>query len=284
LKQEFVQITDELFLKLGKLITERYGIKMSPEKKIMFQARLQRRLQDLNIDSFDEYASRLLSNSPDTDELKVIADYISTNKTEFFRESEHFQFITSKVIPEFLNPGKELQSKRLKIWSAGCSNGQEAYTLGITIEEYMRNNKTRFDYSILATDISNRMLEMAKMAVYPMSHVIDIPVDIKHRYFLKSKIIQDPKVRVVKDIRNRVRVAYLNLMDSSYTLEHKYDIIFLRNTLIYFERNIQLKVLMNIVDNLNTGGYLFVGHSESLVNLNLPLRAIAPSVYLKINK
>ncbi len=283
MKSELIQISDELFLKLGRMITEKYGIKMSAEKKIMFQARLQRRLRELDIKSFDEYAKRLFTTEHDSVEISILADYISTNKTDFFREKEHFQFITDHVLQEIFCEKQTNSFFQLKLWSAGCSSGQEAYSIAITLEEFMQSRNFRFDYSIVATDISGRMLKTARQAVYPMSQVEEIPLEIKKRYFLKSKSLIDQKVRVVKNLRDRVKPAYLNLMDNVYVLDTQFDLIFLRNTLIYFEHQIQQQVLTKILDKLKIGGYLFIGHSESLINMNLPIRSIAPSVYVKIN-
>ncbi len=281
MKSEFIQISDELFLQLGKMITERYGIKMPPEKRIMFQARLQRRLIELKINSFDEYAEKLLLSSGESPEFSILADYISTNKTEFFREGDHFLFITSDILPGFLNRKPASWQPHFKIWSAGCSSGQEAYSIAITLEDFMHAKGVRFDYSILATDISGRMLKTAREAVYPLSQVDDMPLETKHRYFLKSIDLKEPRVRVVKKIRNKIRTAYLNLMDDSYLLNMQFDVIFLRNTLIYFDPKVQRNVLTKVLDSLNTGGYLFIGHSESLINMNLPIQSIAPSVYVK---
>lgn len=281
MKLESFQISDELFLKLGKMITERYGIKMPLDKKVMFQARLQRRLRELDIQSFEEYAAILLNDQGDSTEFDLLADFITTNKTEFFRKMDHFDFISDHFLPDFIKGNQYLP--HLRLWSAGCSSGQEAYSIGITIEEYMRKNGVLFDYSILATDISGRMLKVAKEAIYPMSQIDEIPRDIKQLYFLKSKDMKDPKVRVVKGIRDRVRVAYMNLMDGLYPFNTKFDIVFLRNTMIYFNSEVQLDVLTKVIKNLNTGGYLFIGHSESLVNMNLPIKSIAPSVYVKTN-
>ncbi len=283
MKLELIKISDDLFLKLGNMITERYGIKMPPEKKIMFQSRLQRRLRELEINSFDEYARMLLYRDQDAKELAILADYISTNKTEFFREKDHFQFITDKVLPNYLAEKQTEKTPTLKFWSAGCSNGQEAYSIAITTEEFMRLKQTQFNYSILCTDISARMLKMAREAIYPFSSIDEISSDLKHRYFLKSKDQKDRKVRIIKDLRDKITTAYLNLMDPGYHFPENFDVIFLRNTLIYFSPEVQQKVLMKVLNNLKTGGYLFIGHSESLINMNLPIQSIAPSVYVKIN-
>jgi len=279
----FIEISDELFLQVGKMITERYGIKMPLEKKIMFQARLQRRLCELDIDSFDEYALRLFADRNQSTEFNLLADFISTNKTEFFREKEHFRFLTENILPGYLKNGTSTLYPGPNFWSAGCSSGQEAYSIGIQLEEFMRTLGIRFDYSILATDISGRMLRAAKAAVYPLSQVDEIAIELKHRYFLKGKNTNDRKVRVIKEIRDKVKVGYLNLIDSRYPFRVQFDVIFLRNTLIYFDPKVQLKVLTKVLDNLKIGGCLFIGHSESLINLNLPIQSIAPSVYIKTN-
>ncbi|MBA4410220.1 MAG: chemotaxis protein CheR [Odoribacter sp.] len=283
MKLEFIQISDELFLKLGNLITTRFGIKMSPDKKVMFQARMQRRLRELEINSFDEYAKMLLTTNLDSPELSVLADYISTNKTEFFREKDHFDFIKDHILPEYLNNKHIHKVSKLKFWSAGCSNGQEAYSIAIAVEEFMRLKQVLIDYSILATDISGRILKTAKEAIYPISNIDVFPLEYKQRYLLKSKNLKDPKVRIIKSLREKVTPAYQNLMDDAYQMTDVFDVIFLRNTLIYFNSEVQQKVLMRVLNSLRTGGYLLIGHSESLINMNLPIRSISPSIYVKIN-
>lgn len=281
-KSEIVEISDELFGEIGKMITQRYGIKMPPEKKIMFQSRLQHRLHELEINSFEEYTARLLNDTSEPTEFDLLADFISTNKTEFFREKDHFHFLNTVVLPIFFENGISRQSCCLKFWSAGCSNGQEAYSIGIQLEEFIRESNIRFNYSIMATDISGRMLRQAKDAIYPLTQADGIPLELKHRYFLKGKDTKYMKVRVVKEIRDKVSVGYLNLMEDLYPFQMLFDVVFVRNTLIYFDPVIQLKVLKKVLDSLKPGGYLFIGHSESLINLQLPIQSVAPSVYIKI--
>lgn len=282
MKSVFIQISDELFLKIGNLITARYGIRMPLEKKVMFQARMQRRLRELELDSFDVYAKLLFGSNDDSTELSILADHISTNKTEFFREKDHFTFLTDQALPEYLDRKRSQVVPEMKFWSAGCSNGQEAYSIAVTIEEFMRLKHLRMEYSIYATDISGRMLRSAKEAIYPISNVDLISLEIKQRYFLKSKNQHDVKVRLIKNIREKVKPAYLNLMDEDYQLNDQFDVIFLRNTLIYFNMMTQQRVLTKVLNCLKTGGYLLIGHSESLINMNLPIQPIAPSVYVKI--
>lgn len=284
MKSEIIQIPDALFLKLGKLITQKYGIKMPLEKRIMFQSRMQRRLKELDMSSFEEYADKLLNFSGETEEFTIMADYISTNKTEFFRENAHFDFLSRTILPHFHGQLPTYRFPLLNIWSAGCSSGQESYSISITIEEFIRSSGFKLGYFITATDISTRMLKTAKEAIYPMAHVEELPMDLKQKYFLKSKELNNSKVRVAKEIRDRVRFSYLNLMDDSYQFKGDFNVIFLRNTLIYFEPKVQIQVLTKVLDRLTEGGFLFIGHSESLINMNLPIQSIAPSVYVKKNR
>ena len=270
-----------MFLKLGKLVSDKYGIKMPIEKKIMFQSRMQKRLRELNLTSFEEYADKLLDNNGDTEEFSILADYISTNKTEFFRERAHFDFMTNIVLPAFQEQVPNYRIPTINIWSAGSSSGQESYSIAITIEEFIRSSGFKLEYFIKATDISTPMLKTAKEAIYPMAQVDDISLNLKQKYFLKSKGPNDLKVRLIREIRDRVSFSYQNFMDDSYQIKGKFDVIFLRNTLIYFEPAVQRKVLSKVLDLLVEGGYLFIGHSESLINMDLPIRSIAPSVYIK---
>ena len=151
----------------------------------------------------------------------------------------------------------------------------------MTLQEFSRKSNQSLDYCITATDISGRMLKKVNEAIYPIDLVADVPQEIKHRYFLKSKSSIDPTVRVVKEIRARVKPAYLNLMSQSYPYAQPYDIVFLRNTLIYFDLKTQNEVVAKVLSCMKPGGYLFIGHSESLINMNLPIQSVAPSVYVK---
>lgn len=283
MKSDIIEISDTLFLKLGKIIAEKYGIKLPIEKKIMFQSRMQKRLRELSLESFDQYAGVLLDARSEKDEFIMVADYVSTNKTEFFRENSHFDFLTHSILPQIKSRAQALPIPALGIWSAGCSSGQESYSISITIEEYMRSKGFRLPYFIISTDISKRMLKMGREAIYSMTLVENISLDIKQKYFLKSIGTVDPRAKVVREIREKVSFSYLNLMDECYSLKDHFNIIFLRNTLIYFEPAVQKQVLSKVLERLVQGGYLFIGHSESLINMNLPIRSVAPSVYIKIN-
>ena len=275
------KISDTDFLAVGELITHRYGIRMPAEKKIMFQSRLHSRLRELKLESYDEYCQFVLDPQNTERELKTMINFISTNKTEFFRESQHFLLLRSEILSGLCSRKTNYQGCVVRCWSAGCSSGQEAFSLAMELEEFKREYKGSFDYNILGTDVSAKVLDVAKKGIYPFSQSKQIPKDYLSNYVLKSKDTQKPRIKMLKSIRSKVVFNHGNLMDAEYQFDNTFDLIFLRNTLIYFSRTDQVKILKNLLDYLNEGGYLFIGHSESLINFDLPLRTIAPSLYQK---
>jgi chemotaxis protein methyltransferase CheR len=246
-------------------------------KKTMLQSRLQKRLRQLNILSFKEYIDYVFKEGNEQEVINMI-DVVSTNKTDFFREPVHFNYLSDEVLPAFVSRDT---NKNLKVWSAGCSSGEEVYTLAITLEEFFANYPG-FDYSILGTDISTDILNKAVNAVYKMDKVDLVPLALKKKYMLKSKDQVNPTVKIVKTLREKARFRRLNFMDSYYDIKDMYDIIFCRNVLIYFERNNQERVINKLCENLKTGGYFFLGHSESIMNMDVPLRQIRPTIFQKI--
>ncbi len=274
------KISETDFLAVGELITRRYGIRMPAEKKIMFQSRLHSRLRELNIESYDEYCQFVLNPQNTERELRTMINFISTNKTEFFRESEHFLLLRSEILPDLFD--RAITSQGLvRCWSAGCSSGQEAFSMAMELEEFKREYKGVFDYNILGTDVSAKVLDVATKGIYPFSQSTQIPENYLLNYVLKSKDTQKPRIKIIKPIRSKVVFNYGNLMDTEYQFDNTFELIFLRNTLIYFSRKDQMNILRNVLSHLNEGGYLFIGHSESLINFDFPIRTIAPSLYQK---
>lgn len=271
------RMTDEDFDKLSKFVYQQSGIKMPPIKRIMLQSRLQKRLRELKIESFKEYADFVFSPEGQKNEIIHMLDVVSTNKTDFFREPVHFDFMNETVLPEFIASSNKL----FKIWSAGCSSGEEPYTIAITLNEFKRNHP-KFSYSILGTDISTQILQQAAMAIYKEERIVNIPLEIKKRYFLRSKDRENKTVRVVKELRNTVRYQRLNFMDESYTIPDVFDVVFCRNVLIYFNRDTQAEVIMKLCQKIKSGGYLIIGHSESIIGLDLPLKQIKPTIYKRL--
>lgn len=268
------QLTDKEFRQLSEFIENNYGIKLPPAKKILLQSRLHKRLKALSMTTFKEYISYLFSKKGMTEEVVYMMDVVSTNKTDFFREPKHFDFIAQNVMPDLINRG----IRKVNIWSAGCSTGEEPYTLAMVLTDYMKHFSGP-DFSIFATDISTKVLGIAEQAIYPESRIDPVPFNFRKRYFLKSKNRDDKLVRLNSHIRSKILFRRLNFMDKSYSPPTKMDIIFCRNVLIYFERHVQEQVILRLLRNLHPHGYFFLGHSESITGMHLPLRQVSPTIY-----
>lgn len=279
---QLIQLSKKDFISLSKLLSDRYGIKLPPEKHIMFQSRLQRRLHELKMDSFEEYCRFVFNPANTSVEVRKMIDYISTNKTEFFREPRHFEILLSTVLPELCHRLPESGDHMIRCWSAGCSTGQEAFSLAMTLETYKRNFCDFMDYSVLGSDISGRVLDVARTGIYPFGQSAGIPSAYLKQYVLKSRDTTNPRIKIGKTVRAKVNFIYGNLMDSNYGFHLTFKIIFIRNTLIYFNRDNQERILQRVLDHLEHSGYLFVGHSESLINSDLPVTLVGPSIYQKI--
>ncbi len=203
---------------------------------------------------------------------------VSTNKTDFFREPIHFDYLKNTILPEYTE-GR--YSKNMKIWSAGCSSGEEVYTLCMTMEDYRRTAKD-ISYRILGTDISTDVLQKAKEGVYNVSRIENIPMEIRKKYFLTTKDKTSNLVKVLPEFKNKVYFSRLNFMDNYYKVDGPYDLILCRNVLIYFDRITQEKVINKLCQKLNKDGYLFLGHSESVIGLDVPLKQLKPTIFQKI--
>lgn len=272
------QLSNSQFAKLSSYIFDNYGIKMPVEKKVILQCRLQKRLKELQINDFKEYVDYVFSADGQSKELKHMIDVVSTNKTDFYREKDHFELLNDNILAE-LTSGTEFKEP-MSIWSAGCSSGEEAYTIAFTIEEFQARNH-HFDYKIYGSDISGRIIKKAVDAIYPEEKTTDIPLEIKRKYMLKSKDRNKPTLRIKPEIRKKVIFNRQNLMDDKYYVPDKLDIIFCRNVLIYFNRDTQEKVLNKLAQKLKDRGYLLLGHSESITGMDLPLDRIKPTVFKK---
>jgi len=268
------------FEKLSHFIHDRSGIKMPPSKKIMMEARLRKRLRDLNINSYKEYCDFLFSKEKGKEEITHMVDVITTNKTDYFREPKQFTFLSEVVLPALF---EELQigiKQPLKVWSAGCSTGEEPYTISIVINEFAKKIN-KYMFGILGTDISTIVLQKAALGIYEEEKIKVVAPELKRKYFLYSKDREQKLVRLIPGIRNSVSFHYLNFMDKNYGIDEMFDVIFCRNVIIYFDRSTQDELIAKLVSYLNPGGYLFMGHSESIFNMGLPLNQLAASIYQK---
>ena len=268
------------FDRLSAFIRAECGIKLSEQKRIMLEARLRKRLRALGIESFGEYCNFLFSPEGLEQEKLHMIDVVTTNKTDFFREPKHFDYLTQHAIPELFRIHGAGMRQGLSIWSAGCSTGVEPYTLAMVLTEYAQS-QPGFRFSILATDISTRVLEKAFRAVYKEERVGLMPASMKKKFLMRSKERERGLVRVVPELRSCVEFRRLNFMDSNFGIDSSFDIIFCRNVIIYFDRPTQQKVLQTIYRHLKPGGYLFMGHSETLSSLSIPLASVGSMVYRK---
>ncbi len=266
-------LSPQSFARFSTVITRELGIKMPREKSVMLQSRLLRRLRQLSLQTLEEYQELLFSRPRTDPEWVEFINLVTTNKTDFFRESVHFDLLTAKILPA-------LSARLCKVWCAGCSSGEEPYTLAMVLSEYKAAHPG-FDFSILATDISTRVLEHAIEAIYDDERVAPVPADLRQRYFLRSKNRQDPQVRVVPELREKVRFKRLNFMDTEYDVKEDFQIVFFRNVMIYFSRETQLQVVGKLCQRLQPGGFLFTGHAESLLGLDLPIRQITTALFQK---
>jgi chemotaxis protein methyltransferase CheR len=274
------ELSDTDFNKLSGFIYSNYGIKMPYAKKSMLQARLQNRLRETNLDNFKEYCDLLFSGKNNEAEIVHMIDVVSTNKTDFFRESMHFDFMNTVALPELYEKN---MSDKINIWSSACSSGEEVYTIAITMEEFL-SDKRGCDYSILGTDISSRILQKAHEGIYHEDRIANISMDLKRKYFLRSKVRENPSVKVMKELRQKANYQRLNLMDDSYSVRKEFDIIFCRNVLIYFDRKTQESVINKLCTHLKPNGFFFLGHSESVTGIDVPLKQIRPTIFRKVDR
>lgn len=274
------ELGDKEFKRLSAFIMSQYGIKLPPNKKALLQSRLQKRLKTLNYSTFKDYVNYVFSADGQRDEVPYMIDAVSTNKTDFFREPLHFDFLMSQGISDYTrNTGRT----RLTAWSAGCSTGEEPYTLAMILQEITTADRNLLDFHILATDVSESVLNHAVDGIYNSEKAQVIPLEYKRKYLLKGKNSHANKVRICNDIRSKVSFRKFNLLTTNYSSLGKFDLIFCRNVLIYFEREIQNFVLTQLCNNLHPGGYLFLGHSESIAGYTLPLKHLRPTIFQKTN-
>jgi chemotaxis protein methyltransferase CheR len=271
-RDEFISSRD--YSRLCKLIYAEAGIALGTERKTMLEVRIRRRLKDLAIPSYSQYCEYLFSQRGLKRELLHLIDVVTTNKTDFFREPRHFDFLSARALPELTASGK----RNLTLWSAGCSTGEEPYTLAMVLSEYA-NALPGFSFRILATDISTTVLEKAALGIYPSQLVRPVPPALKVKYLMRSREPGSDRVRVVPELRRLIEFRRLNFMDQDYGLSEKVDAIFCRNVIIYFDRPTQQRILAKLTHHLEPGGYLFVGHAETLHDFDLPLVQIEPALY-----
>lgn len=267
------------FSRLSSFIVSELGIKMPDVKQSLLESRLRKRLRALNINSFKDYCDYLFSPWGMKNELVHAIDAVTTNKTDFFREPYHFEFLSRAALPDLARRGAGTR-RPFSVWSAGCSSGEEPYTLAMVLNEFSRRSPG-FDFNITATDISARVLDAAQAGIYREERISPVSMDLRRRYFLKSKDRTRKLVMVSPELRGRVGFKRLNLMDEDLGFANL-DVIFCRNVVIYFDRETQLRLFRKLCGCLGPGGYLFIGHSETLTGLDLKFEKVGQSIYRRV--
>ncbi|MDX2111417.1 MAG: CheR family methyltransferase [Verrucomicrobiota bacterium] len=270
----YATLTEKSFNRFRDYIVRELGIKMPLGKLPMLQSRLQRKLRQSGFGSIEAYQDYLFELPESAPEWLEFINLVTTNKTDFFREPKHFDYLVRTALPSMSNGDAWLA----KVWCAGCSSGEEPYTLAMVLANYATPG---FDFSILATDVSTNVLEHAAQAIYEETKVAPVPAEFRQRYLMRSKERTRALVRIVPELREKVRFKRLNFMAPDYGIRDTFDIIFFRNVMIYFDRPTQQQVLTKLCQQLRPGGYLFVGHSESLVGYNLPVTQVTNAAFRK---
>ena len=266
-------ISSDEFLRFRKLIYDESGISLGDQKQTLLASRLSKRLRDLGITTFTEYYERV-TGDPTKEEFTRMLDLISTNKTDFFREPKHFDFLRERILPE------QSGEKRIRIWSSACSTGEEPYTIAMTLYEGV-SNPQQWDFKILASDLSTRVLAKAATGVYDAERVRDVSPELVKRHFLRGRGDCEGSLKVKSHLASLIQFRRLNLMDERYPIKSPLDLIFCRNVMIYFDRPTQERLVNKFYRYLRPGGYLFIGHSESLQWVEHPFKSLAPTIYQK---
>ncbi len=270
------------FQRISTLIGDEVGIKLPPAKRVMVEGRLRKRVRALGFANFSEYCTHLFDKEGMDKEFVHLVNAVTTNKTDFFREPEHFDLLENRLVPELIAERRGERMPVIKVWSAAASTGAEAYTIGMVMND-LAAQRGDFRYAILGTDISTSVLAQAERAVYAEEMVSPVPAAKLSRYVMFARRPGPrPEVRIVPELRRHTQFARLNLMDDSYPFDKDVDVIFLRNVLIYFDKRDQEAVINRLVGHLRPRGYLILGHSESMIGTSITMRQVAPAVFQRL--
>ncbi len=272
----FTELSDRDFRRFSVLVYEKCGINLHDGKKELVRARLSKRLRKGNFKDFKTYY-RFVAEDESGNELVRMLDAISTNQTSFFREKKHFDFLKETVFPSYVV--EKINSRKLRFWSAGCSSGEEPYSLAIWLLEYL-NESLPFDVKILATDISTKVLALAQRGVYTSKRLANMPILFPGKYFQQGFASQKGNFRVKQSLRELIEFKRFNLM-APFPFKEVFNVIFCRNVMIYFDKKTQQALVDKFYESLSHGGYLFVGHSESLTGIRRKFEYVMPSIYRK---
>jgi chemotaxis protein methyltransferase CheR len=271
-------LSTDAYRTLAAFIYKHSRIRLSPDKHPMLANRLRKRLRALGLDSYDDYCD-VLHSSQGSDEIEELIDLISTNHTQFFREPEHFRFFAGRILPELV-PQRLADGSSLRVWSAAASSGEEPYTMAIVLAEFFRTHAA-VDWQVDASDISHRMLDRAERGIYPLDTRHALPPELLRLYFQRGVGSQAGTCRVKAALRERVRFQRINLFQPEYTVPRDQHVIFCRNVMIYFDPESRATLVHKLSRQLARGGFLVIGHSESLMGIRHDLESVRQSVFRK---
>lgn len=268
-------LTDEEFEHFRSIVYDETGINMSDMKRALLQSRLLRRLRILGLPDYSSYRTYLDEHY--SDELMQFVNVVTTNKTDFFREDQHFDYMVQEVLPAI----EKKEQKKIRIWSAGCSTGEEPYSISMTLHEFFAGREMP-NIKILATDIDTQVLETAQNGVYKAESLQGMDADFAKRYFLKGKGENDGRFKIKDSVASLITFKRLNLLEFNYPMKGPFDIIFCRNVIIYFDKPTQKKLFEYMYDFLDDDGYLFIGHSENLSIVSDRFKCLGRTIYRKV--
>ena len=277
LDKEF-KFTSEDFNFLSNLVGQNAGINLTEDKRELVYGRVSKRLRLLGIKNFSDYCELLRHDN--TEEVTHFINSITTNVTSFFRESHHFEYLANKTIPDIIKKNSGVTRPRLRIWSAGCSTGEEPYSIAMVLRENIKDID-RWDAKILATDLDSNVLVTANKGEYPIDRISEVPIMRKKRWMLMGTGTKNGSVKIKTSIRNLVHFKQLNLTEA-WPVRGTFDCVFFRNVAIYFKRDTQIKLLNRFADHLDKNGTLFVGHAESLIGVSDRFENKGPTIHQKV--
>lgn len=272
-----VQLSENEFDKLSRLVYDRFGIYLPPEKRTMVTVRLQKVLRRMGLTTFQQYYE-YLTTSNNSEAIIEFANHITTNHTFFFREKDHFEYFTQRFLPEITARLKDQRETDLRIWCAGCSSGEESYMLAMLLMEFFGVQYTQWRAGILATDISERALETAMKGIYPSERIDLLPTEYKRKYVDQ---LPDGMWKIKPSVQKEVVYRKFNLMNTTLPFKRKFHTIFCRNVMIYFDKPTRDALVERFYHALEPGGYLFIGHSETISRDMSSFRYIMPALYQK---
>ncbi len=269
-----IDLTEGAFKHISDLVRERFGINLTEKKRALVRGRLHSIVRSSGFDSFEAYYEHVVNDSSGESLLRLI-DKISTNHSYFFREIDHFNYLEEHVLPQMISQLEAEDKREIRIWSAGCASGEEPYTLAMLVDRMFGFDRSRWDIGILGTDISMSALEKANEGEYDVRKTAGVPKEYQ-RYFTP---IDKDRTKVNRNIRDLILFKRLNLMRDEYPFKGKFDVVFCRNVMIYFDQQTRRRLLERFHRYMYPGSYLFIGHSETLGRDQTLFRYVRPTVY-----